>query len=71
MFFPGGCWRLVDVHWASLTVFGGTSSDWLLLDNNGHVIRDPLWRQTLEPASLVHKVNDSFFLMDSHQFIYR
>ena len=65
------CWRLVDVRWASEGVLGGDSGDWLLLDDNGRVIKDPLAQQKLEPRSLVCRVNEFYFLTDPHEFIFR
>jgi hypothetical protein len=63
-----GSWYLVDVHWSSSHVSGGSSSDWLLLDDNGKIVKNP--SREVNKKKQYYKYDERYFLMNPEEFIY-
>ena len=61
---------MVDVEWALRGVTGSGSPDWVLLDDNGQLVKNPVQPMSSERA-LLYRIDESAFLPDPHHFIYR
>ena len=59
------------MEWAIRGVTGGGSGDWLLLDDNGQLVKDPSQLKSSGERSLLYRVDESAFLPDPHHFVYR
>ena len=64
------CWRLVHVHWALQSV-SKDEHDWLLVDDDGQVIKRPVKQKQVGPSKLFYDLDESYFLTDPQNFIYR
>ena len=61
---------MVHVEWALRGVTGSGSPDWVLLDDNGQLVKNPVKPMSSE-RTLLYRIDESAFLPDPHHFIYR
>ena len=70
VFTSDDCWRLVHVHWA-LHKVSKEEHDWLLVDDDGQVIKRPIKQAQALPSVMYYELDENYFLTDPQNFIYR
>ena len=60
----------MHVHWALQSV-SKDEHDWLLVDDDGQVIKRPVKQKQVGPSKLYYDLDESYFLTDPQNFIYR